>query len=178
MMGLGLLKGLGVTLRELPKKKVTLQYPNVMPKWPERYRGVHEFIPDLCIVCFQCSRICPTNCISLAGQRDENKKMRIDTYDINFEICILCDLCCEVCPTEAIKMTGRFELATYTRDTLYKDMEWLYETHKQFGSYEQLQEKQRQEAEKAKAEASGNARAQAAAPSSQEAVATGREENT
>ena len=49
----------------------------------------------------------------------------IDTYNINFEICILCDLCTEVCPTEAIVMTNNFELAQYTRDKLYKDMEWL-----------------------------------------------------
>lgn len=139
MLGLGLLKGLGVTIAELPKRKVTIQYPDVKPEWPERYRGIHEFIPDLCIVCYQCSRICPTDCISLTGQRDENKKMRIDTYDINFEICILCDLCCEVCPTESIKMTGTFELASYRRDDFFKDMEWLYDNHIEHGTYKQRQ---------------------------------------
>lgn len=123
----GFLKGLGVTLSQLPKKKVTLQYPDVMPEWPERFRGVHRFIPELCIVCNQCARVCPTNCISLSGTRDENKKMRIDTYDINFEICILCDLCTEVCPTESVLMSDTFELAEYTRDKLYLDMHWLYE---------------------------------------------------
>jgi NADH-quinone oxidoreductase subunit I len=50
----------------------------------------------------------------------------IDTYDINFEICILCDLCTEVCPTEAIVMTNNYELAVYSRDELFKDLEWLH----------------------------------------------------
>ena len=133
----GIFKGLGVTFGQMTKKKVTLQYPDVRINMPERYRGIHQFIPELCIVCNQCARICPTDCISLSGTRNEDKKLRIDTYDINFEICILCDLCVEVCPTEAILMTPRFELAAYTRDELYKDMEWLYANHMgEFGSHQ------------------------------------------
>lgn len=55
------------------------------------------------------------------------KRKIIDTYDINFEICILCDLCTEVCPTEAIVMTNNFELAEYSRDDLFKNLQWLDE---------------------------------------------------
>lgn len=128
----GFLKGLGVTLRELPKHKVTLMYPEQKPEWPERFRGVHRFIPDLCIVCNQCARICPTDCISLSGTRGPDKKMRIDTYDINFDICILCNLCTEVCPTESVLMSDTFELATYSRDNLYLDMHWMYENELQY----------------------------------------------
>lgn len=55
---------------------------------------------------------------------DPTKKGKIiDTYDINFEICILCDLCTEVCPTEAIVMTNNFELAEYSRDDLFKNLQ-------------------------------------------------------
>ena len=74
--------------------------------------------------------ICPTECIQLTGKKhpDPTKKGKIiDTYDINFEICILCDLCTEVCPTEAIVMTNNFELAEYSRDMLFKNLEWLDE---------------------------------------------------
>lgn len=127
----GLLKGFAVTVSQIPKKKVTLQYPDVKPNWPDRFRGVHKFNPNLCIVCNQCARICPTRCISLSGSRGEDKKMHIETYDINFEICILCDLCTEVCPTEAIQMTDTFELAEYNRDALYKNMDWLVENGRQ-----------------------------------------------
>lgn len=125
----GLVKGLGVTLSNLTKKKVTYKYPDVPLEMPDRFRGVQHFIPDKCIVCNQCVRVCPTDCISLTGMKNpdpESKvKLVIDTYDINFEICILCDLCTEVCPTEAIVMTNNFELATYSRDDLYKDRDWL-----------------------------------------------------
>jgi len=123
----GFLKGLGVTLRELPKHSVTLQYPEVKPEWPERFRGVHRLLVDQCIVCNQCARICPTDCISLSGTRGEDKKIRLDTFDINFDICILCDLCVEVCPTEAILMSDTFEMSTYSRDNLYLDMHWLHD---------------------------------------------------
>ncbi|RIV21701.1 NADH-quinone oxidoreductase subunit I [Alicyclobacillaceae bacterium I2511] len=122
----GLLKGMAVTIRQLPKKKVTLMYPEQEISYPERFRGVHRFIPELCTVCNQCARICPTDCISLSGSRDEKRKLRIETYDINYDICILCNLCTEVCPTEAILMSDKFELASYNRDDFYLDMHWLY----------------------------------------------------
>ncbi|MBD8498213.1 NADH-quinone oxidoreductase subunit NuoI [Paenibacillus arenosi] len=124
----GLFKGLAVTLKAMTSKKVTYAYPDVPMQMPERFRGVQHFDPDKCIVCNACARICPTDCITLTGKPhpDPTKKGKvIDTYDINFEICILCDLCTEVCPTEAIMMTNNFELATYSRDTLFKDREWL-----------------------------------------------------
>lgn len=125
---LGLAKGLGYTLRRLTEKKVTYRYPDVPVKMPDRFRGIQHFDPDKCIVCHQCERICPTQCINLTGKPhpDPTKKGKvIDTYDINFEICILCDLCTEVCPTEAIVMTNNFELAVYSRDELFKDRAWL-----------------------------------------------------
>ncbi len=128
----GMLKGLGVTLKTMGTKKVTLKYPDVPIEMPDRFRGIQYFEPDKCIVCNQCARICPTDCITLTGKANpdpEKKGKVIDTFDINFEICILCDLCTEVCPTEAIVMTNNFELAAYSRDDLYKDKEWLYENN-------------------------------------------------
>lgn len=125
----GLVKGLGVTLRNMTKKNVTYKYPDVPLELPNRFRGVQHFIPEKCIVCNQCARVCPTDCISLVGKKnpDPESKMKlvIDTFDLNFEICILCDLCTEVCPTEAIVMTNNFELSTYSRDDLFLDKEWL-----------------------------------------------------
>jgi NADH-quinone oxidoreductase subunit I len=123
---LGLAKGLGVTLKQLTKPKVTHQYPDVPVDMPDRFRGIQHFEPDKCIVCNQCANVCPTDCIQLTGKKNPNGKGKIiDTYDINFEICILCDLCTEVCPTEAIVMTNNFELSTFSRDELFKDLKWL-----------------------------------------------------
>ncbi|HHW35829.1 MAG TPA: NADH-quinone oxidoreductase subunit NuoI [Bacillales bacterium] len=126
----GVFKGLGYTLKELTKKPVTYDYPNEPLALPDRFRGIQKFYPEKCIVCNQCAAICPTDCIKLTGIKhpDPSKKGKIiDTYTINFEICILCDLCTEVCPTEAIIMTNNFELAEYSRDELYKDLNYLDE---------------------------------------------------
>lgn len=128
----GMIQGLGVTLKTMFSKKVTYAYPDEPLKMPDRFRGIQHFDPDKCIVCNQCARICPTQCITMSGKPnpDPEKKGRvIDTYDINFEICILCDLCTEVCPTEAIVMTNNFELAVYSRDELFKDRVWLNENN-------------------------------------------------
>lgn len=124
----GLVKGLGVTFKNMTKKKVTLSYPDVPMQMPDRFRGIQHVEPDKCIVCFQCQRICPTECIQLTGKPNpdpEKKTKALDTFDINFEICILCDLCTEVCPTEAIVMTNNFELSAYSRDDLFKNLQWL-----------------------------------------------------
>lgn len=125
----GLIKGLGVTFKNMTKKKVTYAYPDVPIKMPDRFRGIQYLDPEKCIVCNQCARICPTECITIIGKPnpDPEKKVKVlDTFDINFEICILCDFCTEVCPTEAIVMTNNFELSTYSRDELHKNMQWLH----------------------------------------------------
>jgi NADH-quinone oxidoreductase subunit I len=130
MKGTGIVKGLGVTLKTMGSKKSTLKYPDVPIEMPDRFRGIQYLDPDKCIVCNQCARICPTDCITLTGKPNpdpEKKGKVLDTFDVNFEICILCDLCTEVCPTEAIVMTNNFELAAYSRDDLFKDIDWLYE---------------------------------------------------
>lgn len=129
----GLLKGLGVTLKSMTAKKITTSYPDEPFVMPDRFRGIQHFIPDQCIVCNQCARVCPTECITLTGKPNpdpEKKGKVIETFDINFEICILCDLCTEVCPTEAIVMTNNFELASYSRDDLYMDINWLDSNNK------------------------------------------------
>ncbi len=128
MWGTGFFKGLGFILKQLKEKKITSQYPDEPVIMPDRFRGIQHFIPEKCIVCNQCAKICPTGCITLTGKPNpdpEKKGKVIDTYDINFELCILCDLCTEVCPTDAIVMTNNFELATYTRDNTLKDRIWL-----------------------------------------------------
>ncbi|SHE11330.1 NADH-quinone oxidoreductase subunit 9 [Chlamydia abortus] len=127
----GLMKGLGVTFKNMTRKKVTYAYPDVPLKMPDRFRGIQYLDPEKCIVCNQCARVCPTECITLVGKPNPDPESKIarvlETFDINFEICILCDFCTEVCPTEAIVMTNNFELATYSRDDLFKNMQWLYE---------------------------------------------------
>ncbi|MBM7095601.1 4Fe-4S binding protein [Bacillus sp. H-16] len=132
-----LLKGFGVTLNYFTKKKFTIQYPEEKVEMPERFRGVHRFFPEKCIVCDMCVKVCPTDVITLTGKKSEAnpKKKVIDTYNIDFQGCILCDFCTEVCPTNAIVMTAKYDnLSSYTRDEHFKDMGWLTE-NKVFGNY-------------------------------------------
>lgn len=134
-----LLKGFGVTLKYFfsPSERVTVQYPEQKPDIPERFRGIQRFFPDLCIVCNMCVNACPTDVINLTGKPhpDNPKKKVIDTYNIDFQGCILCDFCTEVCPTQAIVMTTKYDnLSDYTRDPLYKDIEWL-SNNEVYGNY-------------------------------------------
>lgn len=142
----GILTGMGVTLKNLLRKKVTTKYPDEPYIMPDRYRGIQYFDPDKCIICNQCAIVCPTDCITLTGKPNPDPDKRgkvIDTFDINFEICILCDFCTEVCPTEAIVMTNNFELSEFSRDELFKDMEWLSSNTKNVRSENSLNQPRR-----------------------------------
>ncbi len=56
---IGLLKGLGVTLRTAMTPSTTQQYPHVKPDLPPRTRGVIALMEENCTVCMLCSRECP-----------------------------------------------------------------------------------------------------------------------
>ena len=60
-----LLKGLGVTLRYMFERKVTIQYPKEKATMSDRFRGMLTFHIDECIACDMCVRACPSDCISL-----------------------------------------------------------------------------------------------------------------
>jgi formate hydrogenlyase subunit 6/NADH:ubiquinone oxidoreductase subunit I len=74
--------GLGVTGRHLFRKPVTLQYPHETPDvshWggPIELKTFPETGTHDCIACNACTRICPSECIDVEGQRPEgSKKMR------------------------------------------------------------------------------------------------------
>ncbi|WP_309326304.1 4Fe-4S binding protein, partial [Bacillus anthracis] len=73
----------------MSKKMETYDYPNQPLPLPNRVRGLQKFSPEKCIVCNQCSNICPTDCIQLTGKKhaDPTKNGKIiDTNDINFEV--------------------------------------------------------------------------------------------
>ena len=129
----GIFKGLGVTLKAMTAKKSH----HFLSRCTVRHAG--SFSRNSTFRSGQMHRLqsmrtgLPNGMYYLNGKANpdpEKKGKVIDTYDINFEICILCDLCTEVCPTEAIVMTNNFELAAYSRDDLFKDMEWLDENNK------------------------------------------------
>jgi NADH-quinone oxidoreductase subunit I len=111
------IKGMGVTMRHFfrnlfgRKDTVTVQYPEVKPVYPKRYRGSHRLMHRddgrvRCVACMLCSTACPANCITIhAGDYGDTE---VEKYPVAFEIdelvCVYCGMCEEACPCDAIRM--------------------------------------------------------------------------
>ena len=116
--GVGLLKGLGVTLKTMSRRSVTRQYPDVKPVLPPRTRGVIALKQENCTVCYKCSRECPDWCIYIdahkethepaGGGRARSAKI-LDRFAIDFALCMYCGICVEVCPFDALFWSPEFE---------------------------------------------------------------------
>lgn len=85
--GSGMLTGMGVTLRNLFRPKVTVQYPEERPSIPDRWRGRLDLIYDpfgshKCEVCFQCAMVCPVEAIDMSGFDSEGNRIRYGLPEI------------------------------------------------------------------------------------------------
>jgi formate hydrogenlyase subunit 6/NADH:ubiquinone oxidoreductase subunit I len=137
--GLGLIKGLIVTLKHLLSRSITQQYPHVKPDLPPRTRGVIALKPENCTVCWKCSRECPDWCIYIeshkethqpaSGGRARSAKV-LDRFAIDYALCMYCGICVEVCPFDALFWSPEFEYATYSIQELTHEKEklddWTY----------------------------------------------------
>jgi len=132
-----LTKGLIVTFRNLISPAITLQYPTQKQKMTKRFRGLVDLDPAKCIMCYQCSKICPTACIAITHEDLPENKKRLASFKYRIELCCFCGLCAQVCPTGAIFMNKIYEIATSSRKELDIDLldpdkyaEWLNPTVK------------------------------------------------
>lgn len=112
----GTIQPFWVTLRNMFRKPVTMQYPEEKPDLPPRYRArlILTRDPDgeeRCVACHLCSAACPVDCISMQATEQEDGRRCAAWFRINFTRCIFCGLCTEACPTLAIQVTNDFELA-------------------------------------------------------------------
>ena len=116
-LGLDLVKGLGITLKEFftPSTIATIKYPLEKIPLSPRYRAIHKLMrllesgEERCIGCGLCEKICISNCIKIETGYGEDGRKRIDSYTINFGRCIYCGFCAEVCPEIAIIHGERYE---------------------------------------------------------------------
>ncbi len=112
----GTLEPFWITLRNMLRPVVTVEYPEVRTKLPPRYRGrlILTCDPDgleRCVACHLCSAACPVDCISMQAAEAQDGRRYAAWFRINFSRCIFCGLCTEACPTLAIQVTGDFEMA-------------------------------------------------------------------
>ncbi len=118
-----LLAGMAVTIRYFVKPIVTVQYPRQKIQMSPRYRGYPQFIIDpetqthRCIACEMCSRMCPSQLITVEGAKFPGEKQKRATkYIHEHYYCSLCGLCTEVCPTTALEYSAEYRLAGYHRE--------------------------------------------------------------
>jgi NADH-quinone oxidoreductase subunit I len=164
--GVGLVKGLGVTMKEVvhtmfPKRgaltpipsptrgAVTVQYPHEKEDPAPRSRGVIALLEENCTVCMLCARSCPDWCIYIEGHKEKAPPRRpggkprtvsaLDRFDIDYALCMYCGICVEVCPFDALFWSPEYEYSEPRIADLLHDKERLgewMETVPDFEPYE------------------------------------------
>ena len=125
--------GMGVTLRHMFKKSITVQYPEQKRTVRlENYRGVHRLNRDeegrvACVACFMCETACPAHCIHIVAEESpwEDREKYPLQFDIDELRCIYCGMCEEACPVDAIELTQLYDVVGMTRQEMIFDKEKL-----------------------------------------------------
>jgi NADH-quinone oxidoreductase subunit I len=129
---------MGVTLKHLATKPVTVQYPDEPIAVFPRYRGRHMLRKydnglERCIGCCLCEAACPTGAIFVdAAENDPANphspgERYAKTYEVNLLRCVFCGDCEEACPVEAIVLTQAIPLPEQNRRSFILVKEQLLE---------------------------------------------------
>jgi NADH-quinone oxidoreductase subunit I len=130
-------QGLQTTARHAAKAlfgggAITQQYPEVEPKLPPNYRGVHRLNRDeegrvKCVACYMCSTACPAHCIDIVAAPSPwpDREKYPETFVIDELRCIFCGMCEQACPVDAIELTTLYDLTGMTREEMMFDKEKL-----------------------------------------------------
>jgi NADH-quinone oxidoreductase chain I len=128
--GIGIIKGLSVTIRHLIRHPTVDQYPEQRLNISRRFRG-NELIwsREKCTGCGTCAKTCPQGAIEIvtATNLAENK-YEVEKYQVDTGYCIQCGLCVEACPYDALFMGYSYERAQYRRGDLVQTNDELLES--------------------------------------------------
>ena len=124
-----ILQGMWLTLKHIPQRKFTRQYPEVKPLLYGEYRGAPLLVRDpdgrvKCVACQLCEFVCPPKAIRVTpGKRDAtrpdaNVEKEPQDFEINMLRCIYCGYCEEVCPEGAIFLKDIFAEVGYEREEM------------------------------------------------------------
>lgn len=133
--GIGLLKGMAVTIRHLFSHNVVIEYPDEKQDLSPRTRGVIALKEENCTVCMLCARECPDWCIYIDSHKEtlppkreggrQRKRNVLDRFAIDYALCMYCGICVEVCPYDALFWSREFEYAEYDIRELTHEKERL-----------------------------------------------------
>ncbi len=123
-------------------KDVTLQYPHEKTVLPSTQRGAlcllryEENQEERCVGCDLCGVACPSACIKVVSEGDEEKGQVVRRYASSFDIditkCVFCGFCVEACPVNALAMTKMYEYSTINKRDLIFDKNKLYDIGEKF----------------------------------------------
>ena len=123
--GLGIAKGLSVTLGYFFRSPSVTQYPEQKLNVSRRTRG-QELVWDRekCTGCCTCAKSCPQGVIEIVTSTNlKNNKYEVEKYQVDTGYCIQCGLCVESCPYEALFFSTNYECAKYRRGDLVQNKE-------------------------------------------------------
>lgn len=113
--------GMKVTIKNFFAPAVTLEYPRKKQAMKPNFRGMVDLIPEACVICYQCIKICPTSALFLSHKQivvEEKKKNEITKFTYNAELCCFCGLCDEICPTDAMFMNKMYEVSAISHEEI------------------------------------------------------------
>jgi formate hydrogenlyase subunit 6/NADH:ubiquinone oxidoreductase subunit I len=125
--GLGIIKGMTITLRTLLRHPTVSQYPQQRLNISRRARG-HELIwsRERCTGCATCAKTCPQGAIEIVTATNAaDNKYEVELYRVDTGYCIQCGLCVEACPYDALFMGYSYERAKYRRAELVQSDDQL-----------------------------------------------------
>lgn len=122
--GIGILKGLALTLKHFFRPPITVQYPEEKLVMSRRLRG-NELLwfRDRCTGCATCAKACPQGNIEIATHKDDSGHYVVDKFEVDTGRCMFCGLCVESCPYNALAMGTGYERAQYRRKDLIMEKE-------------------------------------------------------
>jgi NADH-quinone oxidoreductase subunit I len=111
---LEMFQGLWVTLKNMFRPKITVNYPEEKTPQSARFRGLHALRrypngEERCIACKLCEAVCPALAITIESDVSNDGTRRTTRYDIDLFKCIYCGFCEEACPVDAIVETRLHE---------------------------------------------------------------------
>lgn len=120
--------GMGVTLRYMLHRPVTVLYPKEEIATP-RFKGPIAFTTDeldsshKCIACNACIKACPSRCMALKTDKDDKGRRVLTDFKVDYGLCSLCGICIEVCPTDALMHDSpNYDMVATSRGGLVNDL--------------------------------------------------------